>query len=169
MSVLPEKSLRDCPEIDFVCRKEFDYAVVDYAKGKPLEEIPGVSFLKDGKIVHNPGRAANSGSGRAAARDRGLQARSGRYQVQRSVPAASVCIALHDARMPGAVHVLPVAADVERTSVAQAFDRRCGARNGEGQSRCGRNVKEFFFDDDTFNIQKARTDRAVREAEAAWD
>ena len=25
VSVLPEKSLRDCPEIDFVCRKEFDY------------------------------------------------------------------------------------------------------------------------------------------------
>ena len=29
------------------------------------------------------------------------------------------------------------------------------------------NVKEFFFDDDTFNIQKARTDRTVRQAEAA--
>ena len=49
VSVLPEKSLRDCPAIDFVARKEFDFAVVDYAKGKPLEEIPGVSFLKDGK------------------------------------------------------------------------------------------------------------------------
>ena len=24
VSVLPEKSLRDCPDIDFVCRKEFD-------------------------------------------------------------------------------------------------------------------------------------------------
>ena len=54
VSVLPEKSLRDCPSIDFICRKEFDYAVVDYAKGKPLEDIPGVSFLKDGKAVHNP-------------------------------------------------------------------------------------------------------------------
>ncbi len=54
VSVLPEKSLRDNPVIDFVCRKEFDYAIVDYAHGKPLEEIPGVSFLKDGKCVHNP-------------------------------------------------------------------------------------------------------------------
>ena len=52
--MLPEKSLRECPEIDFICRKEFDFAVVDYAKGKPLEEIPGASLLKDGKIVHNP-------------------------------------------------------------------------------------------------------------------
>ena len=54
VTVLPEKSLRDCPEIDFVCRKEFDYSVTDYAKGKPLADIPGVSFLQDGKIVHNP-------------------------------------------------------------------------------------------------------------------
>src|SRR5262252_6318262 len=54
VSVLPEKSLRDCPDIDFVCRKEFDYAVVDYANGKPLAEIAGVSYLQDGKAVHNP-------------------------------------------------------------------------------------------------------------------
>src|SRR5436305_13378636 len=54
VTVLPEKSLRMCPAIDFICRKEFDYAVVDYANGKPLDDIAGVSFLKDGKIVHNP-------------------------------------------------------------------------------------------------------------------
>src|SRR2546425_2375459 len=53
VTVLPEKSLRDCPAIDFVCRKEFDYAVVDYAKGKPLEQIPGVTFLKNGEIVRS--------------------------------------------------------------------------------------------------------------------
>jgi hypothetical protein len=51
VSVLPEKSLRDCPSIDFVARKEFDFAVVDYAKGKALEDIAGVSFLRDGKVV----------------------------------------------------------------------------------------------------------------------
>jgi len=54
VTVLPEKSLRECPALDFVARKEFDYAVVDYAKGKPLEEIAGISFLKSGNVVHNP-------------------------------------------------------------------------------------------------------------------
>ena len=54
VSVLPEKSLNECAAIDFVCRKEFDYAVTDYAKGKPLEEIAGVSYRKDGKVIHNP-------------------------------------------------------------------------------------------------------------------
>ena len=56
VSVLPEKSLRDCPVIDFVARKEFDYTVVEYAQGKPLEEILGISYLKDGQIVHNADR-----------------------------------------------------------------------------------------------------------------
>ncbi|HEX9110385.1 MAG TPA: cobalamin B12-binding domain-containing protein, partial [Terriglobales bacterium] len=41
VSVLPEKSLQDCKAIDLVCRKEFDYSIVEYAQGKPLEEILG--------------------------------------------------------------------------------------------------------------------------------
>ena len=56
VTVLPEKSLRECPAIDFVARKEFDYTVVEYAQGKPVEEIAGISFLKNGQIVHNPDR-----------------------------------------------------------------------------------------------------------------
>ncbi len=51
-----------CSAIDFVCRKEFDYAVVDYAHGKPLDEIAGISYLNNGAIVHNPDAAADSGS-----------------------------------------------------------------------------------------------------------
>jgi hopanoid biosynthesis associated radical SAM protein HpnJ len=51
VSVLPEQSLRASSAIDFVTYREFDYTVVEYASGKPLEEIKGVSFLKDGKYV----------------------------------------------------------------------------------------------------------------------
>ena len=39
VSVLPEKSLQEATQVDFMVRKEFDYAVTDFAKGKPLEEI----------------------------------------------------------------------------------------------------------------------------------
>ncbi len=56
VSVLPEQSLRASAAIDFVTDKEFDYAVTDYANGKPLEQIAGVSYLKDGQFVHNPPR-----------------------------------------------------------------------------------------------------------------
>jgi len=50
----PEKTLRASSAIDFVVRREFDYQIADYAKGKPLESLPGVSFRKNGGIVNNP-------------------------------------------------------------------------------------------------------------------
>ena len=43
-------------DIDFVVRGEFDHPVVEYAQGKPLAEIAGASYRKDGEIVHNPSR-----------------------------------------------------------------------------------------------------------------
>jgi hopanoid biosynthesis associated radical SAM protein HpnJ len=49
----PEKALAS-NAIDFVVRREFDHQIVSYAKGTPLEELPGVSFRKNGTIVHNP-------------------------------------------------------------------------------------------------------------------
>ena len=55
----PEKSLREGTAIDFVVRREFDYAAVEYANGKPLAEILGISIADaDGKVVHNPDRPA---------------------------------------------------------------------------------------------------------------
>jgi len=37
-----------------VVRREFDRQIVDYANGAPLENLPGVSFRKNGSIVNNP-------------------------------------------------------------------------------------------------------------------
>ncbi|MBI3615746.1 MAG: hopanoid biosynthesis associated radical SAM protein HpnJ [Candidatus Omnitrophica bacterium] len=54
VSVEPEKSLMSSPAIDFVTYKEFDYAVRDFAAGKPLDEIPGVTFRKNGHFVATP-------------------------------------------------------------------------------------------------------------------
>ena len=54
VSVLPEEALNKGSAIDFVARKEFDYAVTDFAKGKPVEEIAGISYRKNGTVVHNP-------------------------------------------------------------------------------------------------------------------
>jgi B12 binding domain len=56
VSVLPEKSLQDSKAIDVVCRKEFDYTIVEYANGKPLDEILGISYRKNGSVMHNPDR-----------------------------------------------------------------------------------------------------------------
>ncbi len=52
----PEGSLKASEVIDFVTHREFDYSVPEFASGKPLEEIKGVSFRKDGQIVHTEHR-----------------------------------------------------------------------------------------------------------------
>jgi hopanoid biosynthesis associated radical SAM protein HpnJ len=54
VTIQPGETLASSPAIDFVVRKEFDHQIVDYANGKPLEDLPGVSFRKDGEIIHNP-------------------------------------------------------------------------------------------------------------------
>ena len=52
----PEESLNASEAIDFVTHKEFDYSVTEFASGMPLEDIKGVSFRKDGKILHTEKR-----------------------------------------------------------------------------------------------------------------
>ncbi|MCU1295133.1 MAG: Radical domain protein, partial [Bryobacterales bacterium] len=54
VTVEPEKSLAASRAIDFVVKREFDYQIRDYATGKPLEELPGVVFRKNGGYQHNP-------------------------------------------------------------------------------------------------------------------
>jgi hopanoid biosynthesis associated radical SAM protein HpnJ len=54
VTVEPEKCLNASPAIDFLIRREFDHQIVDYANGKPVEEIPGASYRKDGKVINNP-------------------------------------------------------------------------------------------------------------------
>jgi len=58
VAVEAEKSLLASSAIDFVCRNEFDYTVVDVANGMALREVPGISYRdSDGAIIHNKDRA----------------------------------------------------------------------------------------------------------------
>jgi hopanoid biosynthesis associated radical SAM protein HpnJ len=54
VTIEAEKSLRASRAIDFIVKREFDHQIASYAKGTPLSELPGVSYWKDGQIVHNP-------------------------------------------------------------------------------------------------------------------
>ncbi|MDO8136008.1 MAG: hopanoid biosynthesis associated radical SAM protein HpnJ [Candidatus Brocadiales bacterium] len=55
-SILPEESLRASQAIDFVCRREFDYSIKEFTEGKNLKEIDGISYRKNGEIIHNNDR-----------------------------------------------------------------------------------------------------------------
>ncbi len=56
-AVLPTETLKASPAIDWVGRKEFDYTCKEVAEGRPLTEVRGLSYRdSDGKIRHNPER-----------------------------------------------------------------------------------------------------------------
>jgi hopanoid biosynthesis associated radical SAM protein HpnJ len=56
-AVLPTETLKASWAIDWVGRKEFDFTCKEVAEGRPLETIPGLSYRdKEGKITHNPER-----------------------------------------------------------------------------------------------------------------
>jgi radical SAM superfamily enzyme YgiQ (UPF0313 family) len=55
-AVLPNETLQASEAIDWVGRREFDYTCVEVAQGKPLAQVAGLSFRKDGQVVHNPER-----------------------------------------------------------------------------------------------------------------
>jgi hypothetical protein len=54
VTIEPERSLQSSNAIDFVVRREFEYPIADFANGKPLSDLPGVSYRKNGDILHNP-------------------------------------------------------------------------------------------------------------------
>src|SRR5271170_265717 len=156
VSVLPEKSLRDCPAIDFVARKEFDYAVVDYAKGKPLEDIPGVSFLKNGEVVHNPD----------APQIQDLDALphvTDVYKRDLDVTRYNVPFLLHPFVSLYTTRGCPAQCTFclwPQTLSGHPWRKRSSDDVASEMAKAKEywpEVKEFFFDDDTFNIQKART------------
>jgi hopanoid biosynthesis associated radical SAM protein HpnJ len=57
VAVKADESLLDAPIVDFVCRNEFDFTVKDVADGKPWSSILGLSYRnEEGHVVHNPDR-----------------------------------------------------------------------------------------------------------------
>jgi hopanoid biosynthesis associated radical SAM protein HpnJ len=156
VTVLPEKSLRDCPAIDFICRKEFDYAVTDYAKGKPLEEIAGASFLKDDKIVHNPDAPQVQNLDE-------LPHVTEIYKRDLDITNYNVPFLLNPYVSLYTTRGCPAQCTFclwPQTLSGHPWRKRSTddvvAEMAKAKTLWP-NVKEFFFDDDTFNIQKART------------
>ena len=169
-AVEPEKVLARSKAIDFVVRGEFDYQVVDFAQRQAAGRTRGSELPQNGGFVHNRGRPGHRESRRVALGHQGLPARPGHHALQRPVPAAPVPGVLHLARLPGHVHLLPVAADALRPSLAAALGRRRGKR-GALRAETFPDLREIFFDDDTFNYQKARTIEVCRELKplkATW-
>jgi radical SAM superfamily enzyme YgiQ (UPF0313 family) len=156
VTVEPEKVLAASHAIDFVARREFDRQVVDFASGKPLAGIPGVSYRQNGGFVHNPDGPVIENLDelpwvtKIYQRDLDFK----RYNVpflrhpfvafytSRGCPAMCT-FCLWPQTHSGHRWRRRSAGDVAN-EVRYAFQTFPG-------------LKEVFFDDDTFNYQKART------------
>jgi hopanoid biosynthesis associated radical SAM protein HpnJ len=156
VSVLPEKSLKDCKAIDFVARKEFDYTIYDYAQGKPLEEILGVSYRKNGGVIHNPDRPQIDNLD-------ALPHVTDVYRRDLDVRQYTVPFLLHPFVSLYTTRGCPAQCTFclwPQTLSGHPWRKRSSddvAREMAKAKEYWPYVKEFFFDDDTFNIQKART------------
>jgi hopanoid biosynthesis associated radical SAM protein HpnJ len=156
VTTLPEKSLRDCPAIDFVCRKEFDHSVVEFANGKPLDQITGVSFLKDGQIVHT--------ADRADAQDLdSFPHVTDVYKRDLDIKRYTVPFLLYPFVSLYTTRGCPAQCTFclwPQTLSGHPWRKRSTDDVAAEMAKAKANwpwVREFFFDDDTFNIQKART------------
>ena len=155
VTIEPERVLQN-GSVDFVVRREFDHQIADYAGGKPLDQLPGVSFRKNGSFIHNPEGGAIEDLDqlpwvtKVYKRDLDIT----RYNVpflrhpflslytSRGCPAmCTFCLwpQTHSGHRWRLRSSDDVAAEVRYA--LQTFPE----------------VKEIFFDDDTFNYRKART------------
>jgi hopanoid biosynthesis associated radical SAM protein HpnJ len=156
VTIEPERSLRASKAIDFVVRREFDYQIAGFANGTPLSELPGVSYWKDGEIVNNPegGVIENLDElpwvSKVYKRDLDFK----RYNVPFLL---NPYISFYTTRGCPAMCTFCLWPQTHsghrwrlRSSDDVAAECKFVLENFPG-------LKEIFFDDDTFNYQKART------------
>jgi hopanoid biosynthesis associated radical SAM protein HpnJ len=156
VTVLPERALRDCSAIDFVCRREFDYSTVEFAQGKPLEQIMGVSFLKNDSVVHNPDRPQMQDLD-------AMPHVTDVYKRDLDVTRYNVPFLLNPFVSLYTTRGCPAQCTFclwPQTTSGHAWRKRSTDDVASEMAKAKQywpNVREFFFDDDTFNIQQART------------
>src|SRR5579862_2715002 len=156
VTVLPERSLKECRDIDFVVRKEFDYAVCEFANGKPLDEILGISFLKNGSVVHTPDRPEVQDLD-------ALPHVTEIYKRDLDISRYNVPFLLYPYVSLYTTRGCPAQCTFclwPQTLSGHPWRKRSTddvAREMAKAKELWPEAREFFFDDDTFNIQKART------------
>src|ERR1022692_4351773 len=154
-----DRALNECPAIDFVCRREFDFSVVEFAQGKQLNQILGVSYKDaNGVIQHNPDRPQVTPEELDE-----MPWATDIYARDLDVTKYNVPFLLHPFVSLYSTRGCPAQCTFclwPQTLSGHAWRKRSTddvAAEMAHAKQLFPHVKEFFFDDDTFNIQKART------------
>ena len=156
VTIEPDRALLSSSAIDFVVRREFDYQIAGFANGTPLSDLPGVSYRKNGEILHNPERGmiedldALPWVSKVYKRDLDFQNYNVPFLLHpyisfyttRGCPALCTFCLWPQTHSGHRWRV--------RSARSVADECRWALDNFPG-------LKEIFFDDDTFNYQKTRT------------
>ena len=157
VQVRPAESLMASEDIDFVVRGEFDYAVVEFAQGKPLQEISNVSYWKNGQVIHNAARPPLG----PEELDR-LPFATEAYKRDLVIENYNVPFLLHPYVALYTSRGCPALCTFclwPQTLSGHAWRVRSAenvAQEIRQALKAFPQAKEFFFDDDTFNIRKER-------------
>jgi hopanoid biosynthesis associated radical SAM protein HpnJ len=156
VTVNPEGTLRASKAIDFLVRREFERQIVDFAQGKPLAELPSVSYRENGGFRHNPDGGfvedldALPWVTKVYKRDLDIT----RYNVPFLL---NPFVSFYTSRGCPALCTFclwPQTHSGHRWRLRSSDDIAAEVRYARETFP---NLKEIFFDDDTFNYQKART------------
>jgi hopanoid biosynthesis associated radical SAM protein HpnJ len=162
VAVEPEASLTGSRAIDFVAREEFDFTCREVAEGRKFADIDGLSYRGAGGIVHNRARAVLEDMDRlpfvTEVYKRDLRVEDyfigylkhpylSLYTGRGCRSKCTFClwpqtVGGHRYRVRSVDHV------IEEIRLAKA---------------CFPQVKEFFFDDDTFTDDRPRAEAIARE------
>ncbi len=149
--------LLNTPEIDFIVSGEFDHSVVEFAQGKPIEQIAGAGYRKNGKVQLNPSRPQLQ----TPELDE-LPFATEIYKRDLVIENYNVPFLLHPYVAFYTSRGCPALCTFclwPQTLSGHAWRVRSSenvAREVQQALKLFPQAKEFFFDDDTFNIRKDR-------------
>jgi hopanoid biosynthesis associated radical SAM protein HpnJ len=161
VAVSPGPSLEASDAVDFVARTEFDFTIKEIAEGKPLAEVDGISYRVDGEVVHNRERAIIEDMDQ-------LPWVTEVYQRDLAIEDYFIGYLLHPyvslytgrgckSRCTFCLWPQTIGGHRYRTRSAQnVIDEIAFAKKSFPQ------VKEFFFDDDTFTDDRPRAEEIAR-------
>src|ERR1700756_5786998 len=90
--IKPDETLHASEDIDFVTRGEFDYSVTEYAYGRPLGEILGVSYREDARSCTT--QSARNSTPRSSTPCRSLRTSTSAIWKSSDITCLSCCIPL---------------------------------------------------------------------------
>jgi len=157
VQVRPDDCLNASEDIDFIVRGEFDHAVVEFARGKQPAEIAGASYRRNGTIVHNPARPLLHTEELDA-----LPFATEVYKRDLTIEKYNVPFLLHPYVAFYTSRGCPALCTFclwPQTLSGHQWRVRSSdnvAREVRQALALFPQAKEFFFDDDTFNIRKDR-------------